>query len=182
MATAPVREASPKALSTIEAPTRNKREWLVEDWHLGILELTANIATRIPEAKITNPDLVAVFLEQLGEVDASDGVAPGTSQAAYAASLRQAQKDAQLAKPLTTHLFLYPGDIEGVDLPKLHYDLNSLLPDGAPRTQDWPQDARNMDYRLSMIQAGLSIQGVLVMFRHSKDGGPVLVTVSAQSQ
>jgi hypothetical protein len=147
-------------------------------WFLGVLDLVANIVTRIPEAKVTDPNLIAKYNQELGGVEDSDGVDPGTYQAAYAASLRQAQQDAQLAKPLTTHPFLHPGDILGVDSPKLYYELNGLLPEGAPRTQDWPQDARNMEYRLAMVQAGLSIQGVLVLFARGKDKGSLSVTVT----
>ncbi len=173
----PVREVSQKAVSKIEVPW-NECEALVLSWFLDLLDLIANIVTRIPEAKVTNPDLVAAFNKQLGGVKDSDGVDPGTYQAAYAASLRQAQLNAQLAKPLTTHLFLHPRHIDGVRSPKLYYELNGLLPEGAPRTQDWPQDARNQNYRLSMVQGGLSIQGVMAVFCHGKDKGSLSVTIT----
>ncbi len=178
MSTAPVSEVSPKVLGKIEAPTRNEPEVVIEPWLVGVLNLIAQIVTRIPEATVSNPDLAAEFYEQLGEVEDSDGVDPGTYQAAYAASLRQAQQDAQLGKPLTTHLFLHPGDIEGVHSPRLYFELNSLLPEGAPRTQDWPQDTRNRNYRLNMVQAGLSIQGVIVLFGHGADKGSLSVTIT----
>jgi hypothetical protein len=178
MPTAPVREVPPKALSKIEAPTSNEPEPRVLPWILEELDLIANIITRIPEAKVTNPDLAAEFNRQLGDVDDSDGGDPRTYRAAYAASLQQAQQAVRLGKPLTTHLFLHPKDIEGVHSPKLYYDINALLPDGAPRTQDWPQDARNKEYRLAMVQAGLSIQGVLVLFGHGEDKGSLSVTIT----
>ena len=166
------------ALTNVAAPVSNEPEPVVLPWFLGVLDLVANIVTRIPEAKVTDPNLIAKYNQELGGVEDSDGVDPGTYQAAYAAALRQAQQDAQLAKPLTTHPFLHPGDILGVDSPKLYYELNGLLPEGAPRTQDWPQDARNMEYRLAMVQAGLSIQGVLVLFARGKDKGSLSVTVT----
>ncbi len=163
---------------TVAAPVTNEPEPVVLPWFHGVLDLVANIITRIPEAKVTDPDLIAKFNQELGGVEDSDGVDPGTYQAAYAASLRQAQQDAQLGKPLTTHLFLHPGDIEDVDPPKLYYELNGMLPEGAPRTQDWPQDARNKHYRLNMVQTGLSIQGVIVLFGHGKDKDSLSVTIT----
>lgn len=177
MRTAPVREVSQKALSKTEVPW-SASEALVLPWFLEVLDLIANIVTRIPEARVTDPDLVAQFNQQLRGVGDSDDLDPGTYQAAYAASLRQAQQDAQLAKPLTTHLFLHLGDIEGIQSPSLYYELNDLLPEGAPRTQDWPQDARNKEYRLSMVQVGLSMQGVLVQFARGKDKGSLTVTIT----
>ena len=163
---------------TVAAPVSNEPEPEVLPWFLGVLDLVANIVTRIPEAKVTDPDLIAKFNQELGGVEDSDDVDPGTYQAAYAASLQQARQAVLLAKPLTTHLFLHPGHIEGVDAPKLYYELNGLLPEGAPRTQDWPQDARNKHYRLNMVQAGLSIQGVIVLFGHGKDKDSLSVTIT----
>jgi hypothetical protein len=178
MASEHVEAVSKSTLPKAETPVRNELDDGIEDWFIQVLDLIAQIVTRIPEATVSNPDLAAEFIKQLGGVEDSDGVDSGNYRAAYAASLQQAQQAVRLGKPLTTHLFLHPGDIEGVHSPKLYYELNSLLPEGAPRTQDWPQDARNRNYRLNMVQAGLSIQGVIVLFGHGKDKGSLSVTIT----
>lgn len=142
-------------------------------WFFDMLDLIAKITTHLPEAKVTNPDLIMEFVDWLDAMEDSFDVDPRTYKDAYRAALRQAQLAALPDDPATTSgQALAEANFGGIwkgTPAELYYDLNSLIPVGAERTQDWPQDASRRSCRLSMLQAGLMVQGVSIKFGGGKD-------------
>ena len=139
-----------------------------------LIALIATIVTRVPEVSLANPEPTADFHNWLAAMDSADGEFPGTYAKLYGEELTQNMRELIATRPTaTTPSALAVNELSSAKLgnpPKRYYDLNSMLSADSQQTQDWPRNARSMEYRLKMFQLGLGAMGIVAKFCTLGDG------------
>ena len=139
-----------------------------------LIALIAAIVIRVPEVKLANPEPTAAFQDWLAAMDSADGESPGTYARLYGEELTQNMRGVIATRPTAiTPSALAVNELSSAkwgNPPKLYYDLNSMLSSDSQQTQDWPRNARSLEYRLTMFQLGLGALGILAKFCTLGDG------------
>jgi len=128
----------------------------------GLLDLTAKIIDKLPEAVPTNAERMAGFSHFLAAAELADGVPDGIFQGAYSSLIESTMRDSadenELISAISKLLIKYDDciDLSPADLLR---ELTLTTPREL-RSQAWPRDPASMSRKLNTLKSLMLIQGI----------------------
>jgi len=139
----------------------------------GILDLIASVLQHLPSAVVTHPERMIAFSKWLAAMELAASVPPGVYQAAYSASMREAQLDSLMQNLLASAVVQFAEELPDGTWSGTPSDLLDKLAapirDEQLRSREWPGNPIALSKRLNALAASLATQGIAIQFSRGKE-------------